>query len=74
MNDVRAQLAGDPSEHGQTLTKLAEAVGVLVTGQAEHSRILRAQGQALEDQTRMLQTLVSGQAALLEELRGQGGK
>ncbi|MER6366474.1 hypothetical protein [Kitasatospora sp. NPDC001527] len=42
-------------EQGQAIQGLAQAVGVLVAGQSEHSRVL--------------ESVVAGQTAILEELR-----
>ncbi|WP_051811851.1 hypothetical protein [Kitasatospora sp. MBT63] len=50
----------DQIEQRQAVAGLAEAVGVLVAGQVEHAR--------------MLETLVTGQTAVLEELRRLSGK
>ncbi|MFI9366504.1 hypothetical protein ACIG5E_36450 [Kitasatospora sp. NPDC053057] len=50
----------DQIEQRQAVTGLAEAVGALVAGQAQHAR--------------MLETLVTGQTAVLEELRRLTGK
>ncbi|MFJ3221590.1 hypothetical protein ACIPLC_37460 [Kitasatospora sp. NPDC086801] len=57
----------DQIEQRQAMTRLAEAVGVLVAGQAEHGRMPEEQGRALE-------TLVTGQTAVREELRRLGEK
>ena len=46
----------------QSIAQLAEAVGALVAGQVEHTRILEAHSSTLEQ-------LIAGQTAILEELR-----
>ncbi|MQS17502.1 hypothetical protein F7Q99_36285 [Streptomyces kaniharaensis] len=96
--EVRSSLRGhtqvlnaireDQLEQRRATAQLAEAVGVLVAGQgeqtrvlaehgaalAEHTRILESQGRALEAQGKALEGVLAGQAAILEELRRQGGK
>ncbi|MFH8384733.1 hypothetical protein ACH4E7_27970 [Kitasatospora sp. NPDC018058] len=74
-NAVRANQAEQP----QSMTSLADAVGVMVSDQAEQTMLLRAQTQALETQSstltkhgRFLESLLEGQSALFEELRRDG--
>ncbi|MFF9646245.1 hypothetical protein [Kitasatospora aureofaciens] len=86
--EVLNAIRGDQLEQRRAMAQLAEAVGVLVAGQgeqtrvlaehgaalAEHTRILESPGRALEAQGKALEGVVAGQAAILEELRRLGGK
>ncbi|MFJ9844207.1 hypothetical protein ACIRYZ_27870 [Kitasatospora sp. NPDC101155] len=72
---VRADRAGQR----QSMTGLADVLGVMVSGQAEQTMLLRAQTRTLETQSstltrhgRFLESLLEGQSALFEELRRDG--
>ncbi|MFF2144043.1 hypothetical protein [Kitasatospora sp. NPDC058190] len=69
----------DRAEQCQSMTGLADVLGVMVSGQAEQTMILRAQTRTLETQSttltrhgRFLESLLEGQSALFEELRRDG--
>ncbi|MGW2255184.1 hypothetical protein ACWCXH_34110 [Kitasatospora sp. NPDC001660] len=63
--EVRSSLRGhtqvlnaireDQIEQRQAMTRLAEAVGVLVAGQGEQARVLAEHGKALAEHTRILE-------------------
>jgi hypothetical protein len=66
----------DRVEQPQSMTSLADAVGVMASGQTEHTRILRAHTRTLEAQSstlarhgQFLESLLAGQEALQGELR-----
>ncbi|MFJ8623622.1 hypothetical protein ACIRD3_12365 [Kitasatospora sp. NPDC093550] len=59
-----------------TMTDLADALGVMVSDQAEQTRVLRAHARTLETQSstlarhgQFLESLLAGQAVLHQELR-----
>ncbi|MQS10810.1 hypothetical protein F7Q99_00575 [Streptomyces kaniharaensis] len=63
-------------EQRQVMTRLAEAVGVLVSGQAQQTMVLQTRTRSLETQSRttpqhsqFLESLLAGQSPLFEELR-----
>ncbi|MER6302543.1 hypothetical protein ABT247_23725 [Kitasatospora sp. NPDC001539] len=67
---------GDRVERPQSMTSLADVVGVMVSGQNEQTRVLRAHARTLEAQSstlakhgQFLESLLAGQEALQEELR-----
>ncbi|MFE5588107.1 hypothetical protein [Kitasatospora sp. NPDC056531] len=76
---VPEEVHPDRAGQRQSMTRLADAVGVMVSDQAEQTMLLRAQTRTLETQSttltkhsRFLESLLEGQSALFEELRRDG--